>query len=136
MAQIIRAHDHNQLFVAFTATPSNATVQLFGDAFDTYSEAEAIQEGYIVDVAASIISYEVCEEKIADPIIVGNIQSHRDDERYLRDHYKPQVRTSIESSYEDRALYERLVDPKYTDDGSIFDTMAYSVIQAGVEMRL
>jgi type I restriction enzyme R subunit len=44
--------------VAFTATPSNATVQLFGDAFDTYSEAEAIQEGYIIDVAASIISYE------------------------------------------------------------------------------
>ncbi|BDX04627.1 DEAD/DEAH box helicase family protein [Planctobacterium marinum] len=58
MAKIIRAHDNNQLFVAFTATPSNATVQLFGEAFDTYSEAEAIQEGYIVDVAASIISYE------------------------------------------------------------------------------
>ena len=35
-----------------------ATVSLFGEPFDTYSEAEAIAEGYIVDVAASIISYK------------------------------------------------------------------------------
>jgi len=58
IAQIIREHDKNQLFVAFTATPSPATVTLFGAPFDTYSEAEAIAEGYIVDVAASIISYK------------------------------------------------------------------------------
>ena len=31
---------------------------LFGAPFDTYTEAEAIAEGYIVDVAASIISYK------------------------------------------------------------------------------
>ncbi len=58
IARIIREHDHNQLFVAFTATPAPATLTLFGEAFDTYSEAEAIAEGYIVDVAASIISYK------------------------------------------------------------------------------
>jgi len=58
IARIIREHDLNQLFVAFTATPAPATVTLFGKPFDTYSEAEAIAEGYIVDVAASIISYE------------------------------------------------------------------------------
>jgi len=58
VADIIRAHDQNQLFVAFTATPAPATVTLFGAPFDTYSEAEAIAEGYIVDVAASIISYK------------------------------------------------------------------------------
>lgn len=58
VARIIRAHDSNQLFVAFTATPSPATLQLFGEPFDTYSEAEAIAEGYIVDVARSIISYK------------------------------------------------------------------------------
>lgn len=43
--------------MAFTATPSPDTVTLFGKPFDTYTEAEAITEGYIVDVAASIISY-------------------------------------------------------------------------------
>ena len=58
IAKIIREHDRNQLFVAFTATPAPATVTLFGEPFDIYSEAEAIAEGYIVDVAASIISYK------------------------------------------------------------------------------
>jgi type I restriction enzyme R subunit len=58
IAKIIREHDRNQLFVAFTATPAPATVTLFGEPFDTYSEAESIAEGYIVDVAASIISYK------------------------------------------------------------------------------
>jgi len=58
IAKIIRAHEGNQLFVAFTATPSPATVDLFGNPFDTYSEAEAIAEDYILDVATSIISYK------------------------------------------------------------------------------
>lgn len=58
IARIIREHDANQLFVAFTATPAPATVSLFGTPFDSYTEAEAIAEGYIVDVAASIISYK------------------------------------------------------------------------------
>ena len=58
LAKIIREHDLNQLFVAFTATPTEATVNLFGKPFDSFTEAEAIAEGYIVDVAASIISYK------------------------------------------------------------------------------
>ncbi len=58
IARVIREHDLNQLFVAFTATPSPDTVSMFGKPFDTYTEAEAIAEGYIVDVAASIISYK------------------------------------------------------------------------------
>src|ERR1039457_1301698 len=58
ITKVIREHDLNQLFVAFTATPSPATVSMFGKPFDSYTEAEAIAEGYIVDVAASIISYK------------------------------------------------------------------------------
>lgn len=58
IAAAIREHDHNQLFVAFTATPSQATVDLFGSPIDRYTEAEAIQEGYIVDVAGSVLSYK------------------------------------------------------------------------------
>lgn len=56
--KVLEVHAPNQLFVAFTATPTQATVRLFGESFDTYSEAEAIAEGYIIDVAAQIISYE------------------------------------------------------------------------------
>ena len=58
ITKIIRERDLNQIIVAFTATPAPATVTLFGESFDTYSEAEAIAEGYIVDVASSIISYK------------------------------------------------------------------------------
>ena len=83
IAKIIREHDLNQLFVAFTATPSPATIQLFGEPFDTYTEAEAIAEGYIVDVAQSIISYKTLynlhcpiipppdEEKLYPPGVVA-----------------------------------------------------------------
>ena len=83
IARAIAEHDLNQLFVAFTATPSPATIQLFGEPFDTYTEAEAIAEGYIVDVAQSIISYKTlyhlrctivplpAEEKLYPPGIVS-----------------------------------------------------------------
>ncbi len=48
----------NQVFVAFTATTTPKTVSYFGEPFDVYSEEEAIAEGYILDVAQNIISYE------------------------------------------------------------------------------
>jgi type I restriction enzyme, R subunit len=48
----------NQVFVAFTATPTNKTVSLFGRPADIYSENEAIQEKYILDVASNVISYK------------------------------------------------------------------------------
>jgi type I restriction enzyme, R subunit len=48
----------NQVFVAFTATTTPKAVSFFGEPFDTYTEEEAIKEGYILDVAQNIISYE------------------------------------------------------------------------------
>lgn len=48
----------NQTFVAFTATTTPKTVAAFGEPFDIYSEEEAIAEGYILDVAQRIISYD------------------------------------------------------------------------------
>ena len=56
--ELKKAEFPNMMMVAFTATPSQSTIQLFDKPFDIYSEAEAIQEGYIVDVASSIISYK------------------------------------------------------------------------------
>lgn len=55
---IAHAQSSNMVFVAFTATPGQNTVTLFGEPFDIYSEAEAIEEGYILDVASNIISYD------------------------------------------------------------------------------
>jgi len=48
----------NQVLVAFTATTTPKTVAYFGEPFDIYSEQEAIEEGYILDVAQNIISYQ------------------------------------------------------------------------------
>ena len=56
--KIAHTQNKNMIFVAFTATPSQNTITLFGEPFDIYSEAEAIEEGYILDVASNIISYE------------------------------------------------------------------------------
>ena len=47
----------NQVLVAFTATTTPKTVAYFGKPFDIYCEEEAIAEGYILDVAQHIISY-------------------------------------------------------------------------------
>jgi type I restriction enzyme, R subunit len=48
----------NQVLIAFTATPTQTTVDYFGQPLDEYTEDEAIIEGYILDVANNIISYQ------------------------------------------------------------------------------
>lgn len=55
--ELVALNTSNQTFVAFTATTTSKTVASFGKPFDVYSEEEAIQEGYILDVAQHIISY-------------------------------------------------------------------------------
>lgn len=47
----------NQVFIAFTATPTQQTINVFNSPFDVYTEQEAIEENYILDVADKIISY-------------------------------------------------------------------------------
>ncbi|RLD62272.1 MAG: type I restriction endonuclease subunit R [Bacteroidetes bacterium] len=56
--KIKKLNTSNQVFVAFTATTTPKAVSFFGGPFDTYTEEEAIKEGYILDVAQNIISYE------------------------------------------------------------------------------
>ncbi len=56
--ELKRLNISNQVFVAFTATTTPKAVSYFGEPFDLYSEEEAIAEGYILDVAQNIISYE------------------------------------------------------------------------------
>lgn len=63
--EISRKEFPNLCFIALTATPSDKTLQHFGKegrAFDVYSMDEAIAEGYIMDVAKNIITYETLYE--------------------------------------------------------------------------
>lgn len=56
----------NMTFVALTATPKHRTLRLFGtktdrgwEAFDTYTMAQAIQEGFILDVLTRYSTYDM-----------------------------------------------------------------------------
>jgi len=63
--EISRKEFPNLCFIALTATPSDKTIQHFGQegrAFDVYSMDEAIAEKYILDVAKNIITYETLYE--------------------------------------------------------------------------
>jgi type I restriction enzyme R subunit len=72
---------------------------------------------------------EVTEEKVADPDIRSTVTAHREDVEYLDGAYRGQVNDGIQMAYNARARYEELSDPKYTDNGGIFDIMAVTVIQ-------
>ncbi len=72
---------------------------------------------------------QVTDEKSADPAIRGTVTAHRDDRIYLEGAYRGQVNGEIRTAYDERARYEELSDPKYTDNGGIFEIMAVTVIQ-------
>ena len=60
------AASSNITFVALTATPKSKTLRLFGteqdgrwEAFDTYTMAQAIEEGFILDVLMNYSTYDM-----------------------------------------------------------------------------
>ena len=60
------AASSNITFIALTATPKAKTLRLFGtqlegrwEAFDTYTMAQAIEEGFILDVLANYSTYDM-----------------------------------------------------------------------------
>lgn len=77
---------------------------------------------------------EVSEEKLEDKSIRQTIAAHKTDLTFLENVFKNQVDSGIQDAYALRALFEQLGDPKYTDRGAIFDIMAYTVIQKGLEL--
>ena len=62
------------------------------------------------------------------------VAAHKMDRTFLENIFKEQVNSGIQDAYAVRALFEQLGDPKYTDIGAIFDIMAYTVIQKGLEL--
>lgn len=60
-----KGDQNNVSFFAFTATPKDKTVEMFGtnrngrkEAFDTYSMEQAIKEGFILDVLKNYMSWK------------------------------------------------------------------------------
>lgn len=69
LQELISAGRHKNLsFYAFTATPKNTTLELFGEEHDDgsfhpfhiYSMRQAIEEGFIMDVLANYTTYKTC----------------------------------------------------------------------------
>lgn len=104
----------NQVLIAFTATPVQSTVDYFGQPFDEYTEDEAIKEGYILDVANNIISYQTLYHLKSKTIIP-------DDEMYPAGVVHKALR---DVAYRDPELiqYKSEVILKYFDD-KVKDTL-------------
>jgi len=93
-----------------------------------------LRETYEISDEEALHIREVSEEKISDESIQQTVVAHKTDESFLEDVFKGQINEEIQDAYTIRALYEQLADPKYTDRGAIFDIMAYTVIQKGLEL--
>ena len=69
LRELVTAGKHRNLsFYAFTATPKDKTLELFGEEwpdgsfhpFHVYSMRQAIEEGFIMDVLANYTTYKTC----------------------------------------------------------------------------
>lgn len=69
LQEMVNAGRHSNLtFFAFTATPKDKTLEIFGDEdsagqfhpFHIYSMKQAIQEGFIMDTLANYTTYQTC----------------------------------------------------------------------------
>lgn len=69
LQELVSAGKHDNLsFFAFTATPKEKTLEIFGNEledgsfhpFHIYSMRQAIEEGFIMDVLANYTTYETC----------------------------------------------------------------------------
>jgi type I restriction enzyme R subunit len=88
-----------------------------------------IREKFDINDEEALYIKEVTEEKAADPTIHSTVITHRDDRIFLEGAYRGQVNGEIQQAYDGRGRYEELSDPKYTENGGIFDIMSFTVIE-------
>jgi type I restriction enzyme R subunit len=93
-----------------------------------------IKEQFNIPEEEALIIREVTEEKIADASILHTVAAHKADVAFLERIYQAQLNQIIQQAYVARGRYELLGDPNYTEKGAIFDIMAYTVIQADLEL--
>jgi len=87
-----------------------------------------IAEQFEIGDEEALYIKEVTQEKIKDESIQQTIEAHKEDTIFLDGVFKDQVNVQIQDAFAIRELYEQLGDPKYTDQGAIFDTMAHLVV--------
>ena len=90
------------------------------------------KEFQITDEEALYIK-EVTEEKMHDEKIRTIIAAHKEDTFFLKKTYVGQLYSSIYQTYDEHGHRDELYDPKYIEPGAIFDTMALTVIEYGLQ---
>ncbi len=100
----------NASYFAFTATPKNKTLELFGEAyvvgeetkhrpFHGYSMKQAIQEGFIMDVLknyTTVASYYKLIKKVEDDPLFDNKRAKKKLRRFVEEHeYAIQTKAEI-----------------------------------------
>ncbi|MCB1133235.1 MAG: type I restriction endonuclease subunit R, partial [Verrucomicrobiae bacterium] len=93
-----------------------------------------IREKFEISDEEALHIREVSEEKIADESVQQTVAAHKADLTFLESTFRDQLNGDIQDAYAIRLLYEQLADPKYTDKTGIFDIMAVTVIQKGLEL--
>ena len=93
-----------------------------------------IKDSFDISEEEALHIREVTEEKTSDEAVQQTVAAHKEDSNFLESVYLSQVNSGIQDAYTLRELYEQLGDPKYTDRGAIFDIMAFTVIQKGLEL--
>ena len=101
----------NLSFFAFTATPKEKTLEMFGDCkadgsfhpYHVYSMKQAIDEGFIIDVLANYMTYNMCfkiVKSIPDNPEIPESEANRAIKRFESLHpYNIQQKTMIMAEY-------------------------------------
>ncbi|MEI6704783.1 MAG: type I restriction endonuclease subunit R, partial [Deltaproteobacteria bacterium] len=88
-----------------------------------------IRASFEISDEEALLIRQVTEEKTADEEIRATVHAHRDNVVYLEETFRDRVDGLIQNRYEELSRFNDLTDPKYTDQGAIFDIMAMTVIQ-------
>jgi type I restriction enzyme R subunit len=88
-----------------------------------------IRAGFEISDEEALLIRQVTEEKTGDEDIRATVHAHRDNLNYLEATFRDRVDGLIQNRYEELSRFNELTDPKYTDQGAIFDIMAVTVIQ-------
>jgi len=88
-----------------------------------------IRAGFDISDEEALLIRQVTEEKTGDEEIRETVIAHRNNLVYLEETFRDRVDYMIQNRYEDLGHFDELIDPKYTDQGAIFDIMAVTVIQ-------
>jgi len=94
---------------------------------------DEIRTRFTITDEEALLIRQVTDEKAHDREIHETVISHRDNPVFIEETFKERVDGLIQRRYEELGHINELVDPRYIDQGAIFDIMAGTVIRHHLE---